>query len=55
MANTRKREDDSVIVEVDQTFHEETGNVIGINMTQRRKAQLTKENRTQSGISVSGT
>ncbi|GJW52222.1 ribonuclease H-like domain, reverse transcriptase, RNA-dependent DNA polymerase [Tanacetum coccineum] len=35
--------------QVEQTFHEETGNVIEIDTTQRRKAQLTKEN--QSGIS----
>ncbi|GJR08976.1 zinc finger, CCHC-type containing protein [Tanacetum coccineum] len=49
MVNTREEEDDLVIAEVEQTFREETGNVIEIDTTQRRKAQLTKEN--QSGIS----
>ncbi|GJS84530.1 zinc finger, CCHC-type containing protein [Tanacetum coccineum] len=47
--HSREEEDDLVIAEVEQTFHEETGNVIEIDTTQRRKAQLTKEN--QSGIS----
>ncbi|GJY21036.1 zinc finger, CCHC-type containing protein [Tanacetum coccineum] len=49
---TQEKEGGLGNTEVEQTFHEETGNVIEIDTTQRRKAQLTKEN--QSGISVSG-
>ncbi|GKD15447.1 zinc finger, CCHC-type containing protein [Tanacetum coccineum] len=49
MANTQEEEDDLVIAEVEQTFHEETGNAIKIDTTQMRKARLTKES--QIGIS----
>nr|GEZ48290.1 zinc finger, CCHC-type [Tanacetum cinerariifolium] len=48
MANTREKEGDLVNAEVDQTFYEKTGKVIKTNMTQMRKARLTKES--QIGI-----
>nr|GFA77680.1 zinc finger, CCHC-type [Tanacetum cinerariifolium] len=53
MANTREKEGDLVNAEVDQTFHEETGKVIKTNMTQMRKARLTKES--QIGINAFST